>query len=358
MSTFNPYLLDYSLPELENLAEQLGQRKYRGRILYHWIFAKGLDSFAAMSDLPKSLRAELNETFILRRSKLVEKDWSDASETTKFLWELEDGRRVESVWIPDGDRKTVCISSQVGCALACQFCQTGKMGFIRNLSSGEIIEQIIMVREHMGQNNTNIVFMGMGEPFQNYDNVIKAAKIFTDSKAFAIANRKVTISTAGVVHRIAQFTSEGHKMRLAISLNHSNESERAELMPITKKYGIDQLLAAAKEWAVKHKDRVTFEYVLIRNVNDSERHARELVALTRDVPCKINVIPLNSNSEDMQPPDDHHIEVFMQWLSKSPWMITVRRPRGRDIQAACGMLYSKNESKKLLEHYHFNILNS
>lgn len=340
--------------ELENLAEGLGLPKFRGRQLFKWIYAKEADSYSQMTDISKDVRQLLSENFSLRTLKLVDKEYSPASDTTKYLWELTDGRRVESVWIPDGKRKTICISSQVGCALKCEFCQTGRMGFIKDLQPGEIVEQILRIRKDRGEANSNVVFMGMGEPFLNYDNVIKAATLMTDKDGIGLANKKVTISTAGIVPRIRQFTSEGHKMRLAISLNHSNNEERRWLMPITKKYPVNELLDAAKEWAVARKERVTIEYVLIAGINDSRENAKELVKLTRNVPCKINVIPLNSGDEGMQPPSAENIELFMSWISKSPWMITLRKPKGRDIQAACGMLYAKNESKQLIEKYHFN----
>jgi 23S rRNA (adenine2503-C2)-methyltransferase len=352
------YLLDLNLGELEKLAvEELGLPAFRGRQLYQWLYVKEAAKFSEMTDLSKGLRQLLSEKYYTRVLKEVEKNYSPESGTTKFLFELEDGRRVESVWIPDGKRKTICISSQVGCALKCEFCQTGRMGFIRDLSPGEIIEQVLRIRWSMGEANTNVVFMGMGEPFLNYDNVIKAAGIMTDDKGLSLANRKVTISTAGIVPRIRQFTAEKHKMRLAISLNHSNNEEREWLMPITKKYSLTELMAAAKEWALDRKDRITFEYVLIKGVNDGKRNAEELVKLVEDVPCKINVIPLNSGDEGMRPPADERVEEFMRWLSKSRWMITLRRPRGRDINAACGMLYAKNENNKLLRQYHFETIN-
>lgn len=351
------YILGMSQDELEILSEDLGLPSYRGKQLYRWLYAKECDSFSEMTDLSKEIRQEFENNFSLRQLTLVDKEDSPNTETIKFLWQLHDGKRVESVWIPDGERTTICISSQVGCALKCEFCQTGRMGFMRNLSSGEIVEQILQIRKIMKMPNTNVVFMGMGEPFLNYDNVVKAAQILTDKEGISIANRKVTISTAGIVPRIRQFTKEGHKMRLAISLNHSNDEERNTLMPINKKYSTSELLSAAKEWAVSRKDRITFEYVLIKGVNDSEKNARELIALTKNIPNKINVIPLNSNDKAMQPPDKAHVENFMFWLSKSPWMITLRRPKGRDIEAACGMLFAKNKEKLLKEQYHFNATN-
>jgi 23S rRNA (adenine2503-C2)-methyltransferase len=351
------HLLGFSRKQLEDLAVDHGWPAYRGRQLFTWLYAKEAETFAEMSDLPKEVRAILEENYIIRQLQLVERDASDISETTKFLWQLADGRRVESVWIPDGERRTICISSQVGCALACEFCQTGRMGFMRNLSSGEIIEQILQVRKAMGLANTNVVFMGMGEPFLNYDNVVRAAQIMTAGDGIGLGNRRVTISTAGITPRIRQFTEEGHKMRLALSLNHSHSEGREKLMPITKKYPLDDLLRAVHEWATVRKDRITFEYVLIKGVNDGRENARQLLQITRSIPNKINVIPLNSNDPDMQPPTADHIETFMQWLSSSPWMITVRRPRGRDIKAACGMLYAQNQRRKLNETYHFDDIN-
>ncbi|MEK7728235.1 MAG: 23S rRNA (adenine(2503)-C(2))-methyltransferase RlmN, partial [candidate division KSB1 bacterium] len=268
---------------------------------------------------------------------------SQRRDAEKFLFKLHDDLRLESVLMHEGDRHTLCVSSQVGCPIDCQFCATGKMGLLRNLSAGEIVNQFLTVRRLTLQPITNVVVMGMGEPMLNYEELIKACNILSDEEGPNLAQKHIVISTSGLIPKIRRFKEDGHKFRLAISLNATTDEVRNRLMPLNRKWPIADLLAAAKEYALASKQLVTFEYVLLAGVNDSLEDATRLKRLLRDIPCKVNLIPFNAIDENFQRPGYEQIEAFYNRLKDMSAPVTVRWSKGDDIDAACGQLWTKAE---------------
>ena len=331
-------LIGYTVEQIARLLEPLGEPSYRAKQIYKWIHHQKVSSFQEMSNLPKSLRQELEAHFTLSTFELVRRQVAQDG-TEKYLWKLQDGRMVESVLIPEARRNTICISSQVGCALGCKFCATGAMGFIRNLTTGEIVEQVIRVQQMTSHRITNVVFMGMGEPFLNYGRAIQAARILADPEGAAIANRRITFSTSGIPHKIYRFTDEKHPYSLAISLHAPNQQIREQIMPMAKKFPLDDLLESVYYYMrASKRNRVTFEYVLLEGINDEVRHARELIRLLSPIRCKLNVIPCNENYLGFRPPSEEKIRRFVDVLMDAPFTVTVRKNRGEEITAACGQL--------------------
>jgi 23S rRNA (adenine2503-C2)-methyltransferase len=334
-------LTGYTLVELEAFAERLGEKRFRGRQLFGWIYNKKASRFAEMTDLAKSFRAKLESVALLGHLEPVEKAAS-SSQSVKYLFQLTDGQLIESVYIPESGRRTLCISSQVGCAVKCAFCATGKMGFRRHLSAGEIVDQVLWVSRDTGQPMTNVVFMGMGEPFLNYDQVIKAAQLISHEQGIAIGHRHVVISTSGIVPNVYRYADEGHKFRLAISLNSPHQEQRAEIMPISQKYTIRALVEAAIYFYKKSRRLPTFEYVLLAGLNDREEDALALRKLLHGVPCKVNLIPYNPTVEEFARPDSKRIERFAESLYPLKAPVSVRWSKGADIDAACGQLAGRH----------------
>jgi 23S rRNA (adenine2503-C2)-methyltransferase len=328
--------------ELTDWVQSLGEKPYRARQLWAWMYLKGADSFGAMTDISKEFRKTLESSAFVGSLKSIQTSASSLTGTQKFLWECGDGLRIESVFILEGDRKTVCVSSQVGCALECTFCATGKMGFVRNLKAWEIVDQVIGVRRETGIQPTNIVVMGMGEAFLNYENVMKAAVLLNDPEGIAIGHRRITISTAGIIPGIKRVTEENRPFKLAISLNATTDDVRSNIMPINKRYPIDALLNAAREYSRKTRKRLTFEYVLIKGVNDSMEDAGRLLKLLKGIPCKVNLIPFNPGSGTFERPDKEKIEAFLEAIKPLASPVIVRMSRGVDISAACGQLATEN----------------
>jgi 23S rRNA (adenine2503-C2)-methyltransferase len=273
-------------------------------------------------------------------NKLLSKE----DKSVKILFRTHDSNFIETVSMVDKNRHTVCLSSQVGCALDCHFCATGKMGLKRNLSTGEIVDQLIYVRESIDQPITNVVFMGMGEPFHNYDNVLNASDIFHSPKGFNLASTRITISTVGLLPQINQFIKEKRRYKLAISLNASNDKVRTDIMPINKKWSIVDLVNAGKEYSNQKKRLVMFEYVLLKGINDSEEDALELARLLQGIPCKINLIPYNEIEGKYQRPDESTITKFSEILHnyRDEYRVLVRWSKGQDIAAGCGQLAGQN----------------
>lgn len=311
------------------------------------MYRKGASSFDAMTDLSRAFRQKLADSAELEVLRLVRETGSDLTGTRKFLWECADGMRIETVFIPEADRRTVCVSIQAGCALGCAFCATGGMGFVRNLESWEIVEQVLGARRRMESRPTNIVVMGMGEPFLNYENGMKALAVIADPEGLAIGHRRITVSTAGILPGIRRFAREGQPYKLAISLNATTDGIRSRIMPVNKKYPLAGLLAAAKEYSMKSGNRVTFEYVLIRDVNDSMEDAERLLKLLKNMPCKVNLIPFNPGGGVFQRPDDGRIAAFLEAIKPLASPVIVRMSRGTDISAACGQLATHNPKKKI-----------
>jgi len=328
-----------TLEEMESFLTSIGQPKYRAAQLFNWIYKRNIVSFDEMTNFSKSFRQQIDQIaeigYLVHDTKMTSND----KQTTKFLFKLREGLYVESVFMVDGKRRTVCLSSQVGCALACSFCATGNMGFKRNLSAGEIVDQLLLIQRILDVEVTNIVVMGMGEPFLNYEEVIKACDLISHDKGIAIGKRKITISTSGIIPGIKRFTDEGQRYKLAISLNAADNTTRDQMMPINKKYPLDELIEAAKNYASKSHHRITFEYVMIAGLNDSVEDALKLSALINNLKCKINIIPYNAIDEKYSSPSEEKINLFIRPFLNLNVVISVRRGKGVDINAACGQLY-------------------
>ncbi len=322
-----------------------GKEKYRGMQIFRWIHERGARSFEEMTNLPKAFRIEIAERFAIGALRQEEVRTSSDGTTDKYLWQLEDGNRIESVIIRDEDRITACISSQVGCRMSCAFCRTGEMRFTRNLTPGEIVDQLILMRNALresGADITNIVFMGMGEPLDNLDPVLKAVSIINMETALSIGQRKVTISTSGIVPGILTLAREYRRVGLAISLNAADNELRSRLMPVNRRYSLKELLAAAREFTRLTKRRVTFEYILLAGVNDSPEDARKLLGIVRSVPSKVNLIAYNEFEGSMfRRPSEQKIEAFQKILFDGNVTAILRRSKGTDILAACGQLAAK-----------------
>ncbi len=330
-------LTGYTLEELETFVRRIGEKPFRGHQLFSWLYAKKANGFAQMTDLSKRLRTKLAETAIIGHLVPVEKAIS-SSRSVKYLFRLADGQHIESVYIPESDRRTLCISSQVGCAVKCAFCATGKMGFRRNLSAGEMVDQVLHVARDISEPLTNIVFMGMGEPFLNYDQVIKAAQLISHEQGIAIGHRHIVISTSGIIPNIYRYADEGHKFRLAISLNSPHEEQRAQLMPISRKYSIKSLLEAAAYFYQKSHRLPTFEYVLLAGLTDREEDAIALRKLLHGFPCKVNLIPYNPTVKEFRRPEPGQIAQFAKWIFPLKAPVSVRWSKGVDVNGACGQL--------------------
>ena len=322
----------------------LGHKPFHGRQVYKWMYKHLADRFDQMTDLKKDLRALLEERFSITIPQVTARERS-IDGTEKFLFELDDGNVVESVLIPDENsgRMTLCVSSQSGCPLGCVFCATGFLGLKRNLTVGEIIGQVIAIRRMYGPEAfDNIVFMGMGEPLLNYDHVLDAIGILTDSLGLMVGARRITISTVGIIPGIRRLAASGCKVNLAVSLNAANDVLRQNLMPATKAYPLRQLMEAVREWTTVRVRRVTFEYILFKGINDSLDDALELASLVRGIPCKINLLAFNPiETAAFDRPDDDDIDRFAQILYPRTPAVTIRKSRGADIAAACGQLAGK-----------------
>ncbi|HIG51566.1 MAG TPA: 23S rRNA (adenine(2503)-C(2))-methyltransferase RlmN [Candidatus Marinimicrobia bacterium] len=326
--------------ELQSLCVDAGESKFRGGQLFEWMYRHGISSFDSMSNVNKSFREYLSENFIIQTLTVENKLPSKEDKSLKILFRTHDGHFIETVSMVDNNRHTVCLSSQVGCALDCDFCATGKLGLKRNLTTGEIVDQLIYVREKIDQPITNVVFMGMGEPFHNYDNVLNASDIFHSPKGFNLASTRITISTVGLLPQINQYIKEKRRYKLAISLNASNDKVRNEIMPINKKWPLKDLVKSGMEYSNQKKRLIMFEYVLLKGINYSEYDALYLVLLLQGIPCKINLIPYNEIEGKYQRPDETTITKFSEILHncRDEYRVLVRWSKGQDIAAGCGQL--------------------
>jgi 23S rRNA (adenine2503-C2)-methyltransferase len=331
----------------------IGAPAFRARQLWHWIYHRGATDFAAMTSLAKDFRARLTEQFVIARPAMSQALLS-ADGTRKWLLKFVDGQEIETVHIPEEDRGTLCVSSQVGCTLTCRFCHTGTQRLVRNLSAAEIVGQLMLARDQLGEWPappdgrliSNIVMMGMGEPLYNYDNLAKALKIVMDGEGIAISKRRITLSTAGVVPMIRR-CGEELNVNLAISLHAVNDELRDKIVPINRKYPIAELLDACRNYpGLSNARRITFEYVMLKGVNDSPAEARELVRLLKGIPAKVNLIPFNPWPDaPFECASDEAIKRFSDIVFAAGYASPVRTPRGQDIMAACGQL--KSESVRL-----------
>jgi 23S rRNA (adenine2503-C2)-methyltransferase len=343
-------LLGLTLDEVTNFMVSLGEKPYRARQLYDAIARRRITTFNSMTELPKTLRRILEEHSIVTRTQ-IQSVFVSADGTRRFLLTLNDGSEVESVFMPEERRDTICISSQVGCPLACTFCMTGVLGLKRNLSAGEIVSQVILVLNQVyGEgvevpHRTNIVMMGMGEPLLNYDQVMKSVRFLLDPKGMSIVPRGLTLSTAGIVPRIYDLAQEEIRPRLAISLTATNDELRNQLFPINRKYPLAELMEACRSYPMGERERLTFEYVMLNGINDSDAHARELVRLLSGIRAKINLIPHNPAPElPYASSSMDRIQAFQRILTERGLPSFIRRPRGQDISAACGQLAARHQA--------------
>jgi len=370
-------LLGLSFQELTGITESLDQPSYRARQLYQAIYRQRRWDLQRVSTLPLEFRNQLAQQGYGIGLPEIEKKFSSSDGTIRYLIAFTDGRSVETVWMPEGDggeagdgseadpevpsepalprnqrggwqqgqfqRATICISSQAGCAVNCQFCMTALLGLERNLTAGEIVGQVLTVlndrQVSVDRERVNLVFMGQGEPFLNYENFMQAVRLLSDAEGVGVPVSRMTVSTSGIVPRIHDFGKEPIRPKLAISLNASNDAVRTGIMPLNKKWDLETLLAAAREFPLRSRERLTFEYVLLDGVNDEPQHAREVVELIRGVRAKVNLIALNPGPEiDFKTPQESRVLAFQKVLRDAGIPAYIRRPRGRDIYAACGQL--------------------
>jgi 23S rRNA (adenine2503-C2)-methyltransferase len=341
-------LVGLSREELEAEMLSIGLEKFRARQLWHWIYHRGATDFSVMTTLAKPVREKLADSHLIARPTVV-KDLKSADGTRKWLLRMPDGQEVESVHIPEEDRGTLCVSSQVGCTLTCRFCHTGTQRLVRNLDSSEILAQVMLARDMLdewpappdGRMLSNIVMMGMGEPLFNYENVAKALKIVMDGDGISISKRRITLSTSGVVPAMRR-CGEELNVNLAVSLHAVTDELRDIIMPINRKYPLRDLMAACRDYpGLSNARRITFEYVMLKGINDSPADARALVKLLEGVPAKINLIPFNPwPGAPYERSTDRAIQIFGDLVNNAGYASPVRTPRGEDIMAACGQLRS------------------
>jgi len=337
-----PALVGLSPDQIATLLAELpgGERRFRGEQVFRWLHARRAADFAAMTDLPADLRQAMAGRFSATELELVTEARSSESTTTKLVLATRDGAEIETVLIVTPRRTTVCLSSQVGCGLGCTFCRTARMGHVRNLEAGEIVDQLLHVhrREPMPE-RYNLVFMGMGEPLANYERVIEATDLLARPEGLAIGPRRITVSTAGLAPEIERLARERPRLKLAVSLNATTDAQRSKLMPIGRRYPLERLMRAVQFHVRTTRRRVTFEYVLLAGVNDSLEDAERLVGLVDRIPCKINLIPMNGDGmTEYSAPSTEALERFAHYLYPRTYAVTVRATQGRDILAACGQL--------------------
>lgn len=357
-------VLGLTLQELSDVAEGLGEKRYRGKQLFDWLYVKGVRSFREMSSLGNAFREKLEQSACIEGVSIVNRQRSAEDSTTKFLIQLRDGLHVESVLIPprrafrgpeaaneeEQRRLTLCISSQAGCALDCKFCATATMGFLRNLTTGEIISQVMEAKREAHRPITNVVFMGMGEPMMNYENVMKAVDILING--LNIAARRITISTAGWADKIRQMSDDGCKAKLAVSLHSAVDETRTKLMPINKRFGLKELMSAIEYYCAKTNKRVTYEYIFFDGVNDTDDEVAQLIRFARRVPCKVNIIPFHSIAftgiqgiaAALKP--SPKMQQLAERLRAANLCVFVRSNAGEDIDAACGQLAVKTDKEQ------------
>ena len=344
-------LRDLRRDEIAALLAVQGEPDFRARQVCQWVYKRQATSVQQMTDLPEALRQRLQNQWYVSTLTLLRQQRSDDG-TEKLLFGVEDGNRVETVLIPRGNKRTICVSTQVGCALGCRFCLTAQGGLVRSLRPAEIVGQVLYFQEPgraPARDFTNIVFMGMGEPLDNFRGTVQAVRILTADWGLGISPRRITVSTSGLARRLEAFGREGLKVNLAVSLNATTDAVRSRIMPINKAYPIDRLLQACRDFPLAVRQRITFEYVLLRDVNDSLADAKRLVRLLHGLRCKVNLLPFNEIPEaPYRRPADDAVQRFWSWLVEHGVSASVRQSRGRDISAACGQLrYAERPAARL-----------
>ncbi|HET9867961.1 MAG TPA: 23S rRNA (adenine(2503)-C(2))-methyltransferase RlmN, partial [Nitrospira sp.] len=339
LSRRSPGVIDVAELELSELEAEFTARnipQFHARQVFGWIWKRGITDFQVMTDLSLALRTELSHHFTVTTPAIENREVSEDG-TQKFVLRLHDGRRIESVYIPDTPAQTFCISTQVGCAMGCAFCLTGKMGLVRHLTAGEIASQVRVLSHGLGLTEFNIVLMGMGEPLHNYDATMKALRIVNDSRGLGVGARRVTLSTVGLVPMLDKLAHEPLMPNLAVSLHATTEDQRMAIVPTTKKYSVEEIIAACRRFPLAKRSRITFEYVLLAGVNDSLIDARRLAKLLAGIKAKVNLIPLNAAPGiPFERPSDQQVDLFARTLAERGIVVSVRKSRGRDIRAACG----------------------
>lgn len=337
------------LREMQQLAERMEEKTFRGKQLFQWVHGHQVSSWDEMSNLSVKFREKLAEEFVLNPLHIEKKQLSKKKDTAKYLFKLPDGNYIESVWMKYHHGNSVCISSQVGCRMGCTFCASTLSGLARNLSAGEMLSQIYEIQRETGERVSNVIVMGMGEPLDNYDNLIRFVKLLSDQDGIRISQRNITVSTCGLVDGIRKLMKEKLQITLAISLHAPNDDIRQQTMPVARRYSMDELLLACRDYFQETKRRITFEYSMIRGVNDSAEQAVELAGRLRGLNCHINLIPLNEVKErSCSRSRQADIERFKKILEKQGMNVTIRREMGSDIDAACGQLrqnYMNEETK-------------
>jgi len=337
---------NFDLSQLQKFLLEHHQPKFHAQQIFSWIYQRSVYDFNKMTNLPQNLRELLKKYFFIN-SLLLGKKQVSLDGTQKLLFKLSDGNFIESVIIPGPGRNTGCISSQVGCKFSCKFCASGALGFRRDLTAGEIINEILFLRDHCNQKKlTHLVFMGTGEPFDNYDNVLKAIRIINSKESLNIGARRITISTSGVIPGIDRLIKEDLQIELSVSLHAASDQLRSEIMPVNKAYPLKYLLNTCRKYISQTNRQITFEYTLINGMNSDLKNAQELVKLLRGMNCKINLIPVNPIKEmNIMPPLKKNITEFKEYLARAGINVTLRAERGQDINAACGQLRLKYEKK-------------
>lgn len=321
---------------------QFGEKKYRAEQIFKWIYIDKVKEFDEMTNLSLELREKLKANYTMCNYKILKKQESSDG-TKKYLFDVLDGNAIETVLMEYHHGKTICVSSQIGCKMGCKFCASTGINFIRNLSAGEIIEQILAVEQDLQENISNIVFMGIGEPFDNYDNVMRAVRIINHPKGLNIGARHISISTSGLVPRIYDFANEDLQCTLSISLHATDNEKRSSMMPVNNRYPIEELMKACRDYIAKTNKRISFEYALAKDNNDNLEDARELVKLLKGMLCHVNLIPINKieNGKYTKSTNENIIK-FRDYLNDHGIVATIRRELGSDIDAACGQLRRKN----------------
>ncbi|MDX2360464.1 MAG: 23S rRNA (adenine(2503)-C(2))-methyltransferase RlmN [Crocinitomicaceae bacterium] len=339
---------EFSLPELKLAIEEMGEKAFRAKQIYEWLWKKNATSFSDMSNLSQAFREQLEESYFIDHIKLQDQQIS-SDKTIKCAFTVDDGKVIEGVLIPTSSRTTACISSQVGCSLACKFCATGRLKLMRNLSAGEMVDQVAYLRDQAESRYnaplTNIVYMGMGEPLLNYKNMLQSTELITSPDGLGMSPKRITISTAGIAKMIKRLGDDEVKFNLALSLHAANDAKRSQIMEINDTNGLEDLSEALRYFHSKTGTRVTFEYIIFKDFNDGIEDAQELATFARCVPCKINIIEYNPiDGGDFEQAPKAKVDAFADYLESKNLVVNIRRSRGKDIDAACGQLANKNKA--------------
>ena len=333
---------DFNLDELQEELVSIGEKKYRAEQIFKWIYVEKVKEFDEMTNLSLELREKLKANFTMCNYKILRKQESSDG-TKKYLFDVLDSNAIETVLMQYHHGKTICVSSQIGCKMGCKFCASTGIQFVRSLTAGEIVEQILAVEQDIGDKISNVVFMGIGEPFDNYDNVMKAIKIINNQKGLNIGARHISVSTSGLVPRIYDFANEDLQCTLSISLHATNDEKRSSMMPVNKRYSIEELMEACRYYIDKTNKRISFEYALAKDNNDNLDDAKELVKLLKGMLCHVNLIPINKiENGSYTKSTNENIIKFRDYLNDNGIVATIRRELGSDIDAACGQLRRKN----------------